>query len=142
MLTVWQPSDLYSTLRSRLCEDILRVYKGCIDRLYARQDEPSFAHHVNQAKQKMFIAARAYQVGDMVLARKAAEIAAKFADECAPLDQWLRAEHSIPVDEVLRQVVRASVWTVGPFNAVIALRQWDSAHRAAFLAWAADPWFD
>jgi hypothetical protein len=40
-----------------------------------------------------------------------------------------------------------SVWNyraeraAGPFNAVHALGVWDADHRAAFLAWAQDPWW-
>jgi hypothetical protein len=40
------------------------------------------------------------------------------------------------------------VWSFGeawlrtsPFNAVFAMAVWDDEHRAAFLAWANDPWW-
>ncbi|MCO5164808.1 MAG: hypothetical protein M9894_27765 [Planctomycetes bacterium] len=32
-------------------------------------------------------------------------------------------------------------WECGRFDAVRALGAWDQAHRAAFLAWAARPWW-
>lgn len=32
-------------------------------------------------------------------------------------------------------------WRVGPFDAVEALKVWDERHRAAFTAWAKDPWW-
>ncbi|MFO0847141.1 MAG: hypothetical protein U0871_01090 [Gemmataceae bacterium] len=32
-------------------------------------------------------------------------------------------------------------WSVGPFDAVYALLQWDDADRAAFLDYAADPFW-
>jgi hypothetical protein len=35
----------------------------------------------------------------------------------------------------------ATVWQCGPFNVMEALKIWDPAHRAAFLAWAIDPWW-
>lgn len=31
-------------------------------------------------------------------------------------------------------------WNPGPFSLVRALNCWDGDHRAAFQAWAADPW--
>jgi hypothetical protein len=40
-----------------------------------------------------------------------------------------------------------SVWNhqaeraAGPFSAVHALGLWDAEHRAAFLAWASNPWW-
>lgn len=30
---------------------------------------------------------------------------------------------------------------LGPFDALRAMAQWDHAHRAAFAAWTADPWW-
>ena len=32
-------------------------------------------------------------------------------------------------------------WTCGPFDVMEALGVWDDAQRAAFLAWAQDPWW-
>lgn len=32
-------------------------------------------------------------------------------------------------------------WAAGPFDIVRALAAWDASHRAAFLAWAAAPWW-
>ncbi len=32
-------------------------------------------------------------------------------------------------------------WRSGPFDVVDALGTWDGAHRAAFAAWAQDPWW-
>ena len=32
-------------------------------------------------------------------------------------------------------------WRCGRFDVMEALRVWDDRHRAAFLAWAADPWW-
>jgi hypothetical protein len=32
-------------------------------------------------------------------------------------------------------------WKCGSFDAVRALARWDAEHRAAFLAWAGDPYF-
>lgn len=32
-------------------------------------------------------------------------------------------------------------WISGRFDVMEALRIWDDAHRAAFLAWAEDPWW-
>ena len=34
-----------------------------------------------------------------------------------------------------------SYFLCGPFDVVDALSTWDAAHRAAFLAWAKDPWW-
>lgn len=31
-------------------------------------------------------------------------------------------------------------WSSGRFDAVTALMLWDTAHRCAFLTWAASPW--
>ncbi|MFY0542485.1 hypothetical protein [Nannocystis pusilla] len=50
-------------------------------------------------------------------------------------------DRSLPVDKVLRELADAETWRVGSFNAVTAIAQWDDEHRAAFLAWARDPWF-
>lgn len=32
-------------------------------------------------------------------------------------------------------------WLCGTFDMMDALRVWDTPHRAAFLAWASDPWW-
>ena len=32
-------------------------------------------------------------------------------------------------------------WRSGRFNLMEALRIWDPEHRAAYLAWASDPWW-
>ncbi len=32
-------------------------------------------------------------------------------------------------------------WACGPFDVMDALGVWDETHRAAFLAWARDPWW-
>jgi hypothetical protein len=35
----------------------------------------------------------------------------------------------------------AREWRCGRFDLMEALRVWDEQHRAAFLAWAEDPWW-
>ena len=35
----------------------------------------------------------------------------------------------------------ATEWEAGRFDVLEALRVWDLPHRAAFLDWAADPWW-
>jgi hypothetical protein len=35
----------------------------------------------------------------------------------------------------------AQEWRCGRFDAMDALRVWDEGHRAAFLAWAKEPWW-
>ncbi len=35
----------------------------------------------------------------------------------------------------------ANTWRCGRFDVMEALRVWDTAHLAAFLAWANDPWW-
>lgn len=32
-------------------------------------------------------------------------------------------------------------WEIGGFDVMAALKIWDDAHRAAFLAWAKNPWW-
>lgn len=32
-------------------------------------------------------------------------------------------------------------WRVGPFDAIEAMKVWDETERAAFAAWARDPWW-
>jgi hypothetical protein len=32
-------------------------------------------------------------------------------------------------------------WRCGPFDIIDALSTWDGVHRAAFVAWARDPWW-
>jgi hypothetical protein len=32
-------------------------------------------------------------------------------------------------------------WKVGAFDLHAAMRRWDQANRAAFLAWAREPWW-
>lgn len=34
-----------------------------------------------------------------------------------------------------------AAWACGRFDALLALGAWDRQHRAAFLAWAAQPWW-
>ena len=43
---------------------------------------------------------------------------------------------------MLAQLAQAEVWQVGPFDVMAALGTWDDAHRAAFAAWAAAPWWE
>lgn len=33
------------------------------------------------------------------------------------------------------------IWRIGRFDVVTAMSVWDSPHRAAFAAWAKDPWW-
>ena len=35
----------------------------------------------------------------------------------------------------------AHAWRCGSFDLMEAMRVWDPSHRAAFLAWAEDPWW-
>ena len=35
----------------------------------------------------------------------------------------------------------ATTWPCGRFELMDAMRVWDDRHRAAFLAWASDPWW-
>ena len=75
------------------------------------------------------------------LAREAADRAAELADEYAPLRRWLAVDRELRAADVLRELAAAETWRVGAFNAAAALASWDEGHRAAFLAWARDPWF-
>ena len=34
-----------------------------------------------------------------------------------------------------------AAWNCAPFDVVNAMGTWDAAHRAAFVAWASDPWW-
>ncbi|WAS96383.1 hypothetical protein [Nannocystis punicea] len=54
----------------------------------------------------------------------------------------LRERRQFYVIEALQELtVARTTWRVGTFDAVTALATWDEAHRAAFLAWAKEPWF-
>lgn len=37
---------------------------------------------------------------------------------------------------------KGAEWDNTPFDVFAAMTVWDEPHRAAFLAWAADPWWD
>jgi hypothetical protein len=42
---------------------------------------------------------------------------------------------------VLHVFDRAVAWRCGPFDVVDAVREWDAAHRDAFLVWVLRPWW-
>ena len=60
------------------------------------------------------------------------------------LERWARkASHG---EQVSAQFILAvwdpsHEWQCGRFDAMEALRVWDEEHRAAFLSWAANPWW-
>jgi hypothetical protein len=62
------------------------------------------------------------------------------------LDHWA-AETPVSHGELLTAQFLLSVrdsataWRCGRFELMDALRVWDDQHRAAFLAWADDPWW-
>jgi hypothetical protein len=144
VLAVWNaPPNPVATVRGDLCAELRRVLEDCDRRLYDSEETapPMIRRRIAHAREKMLAAWRAYQVGELVEARDAAGLAAELADEYAPARRWLAVDRSLPVDKVLRELADAETWRVGSFNAVTALAQWDDEHRAAFLAWAKDPWF-
>jgi hypothetical protein len=62
------------------------------------------------------------------------------------LDAWA-AETPLSNGELLTARFLLAVWDpsqswrCGAFDVMAALRVWDREHRAAFLAWATDPWW-
>lgn len=63
------------------------------------------------------------------------------------LNRWVRTDPGVTAGSLMagRFVLQVwnphTKWTAGRFNVVEALQRWDERHRAAFLAWAADPWW-
>jgi hypothetical protein len=61
------------------------------------------------------------------------------------LDAWAVGAASETSADCARFVLHVwnlnAEWSCGSFDAVRALGRWDAEHRAAFLAWAADPYF-
>ncbi|MBX9580250.1 MAG: hypothetical protein K2X87_08070 [Gemmataceae bacterium] len=62
------------------------------------------------------------------------------------LDGWACDVGLPPVPAFSAQFVLAVCdpwldWDSGPFDLMEAMAAWDAAHRAAFRAWAADPWW-
>ena len=61
-------------------------------------------------------------------------------------DRWV-AESPVSHGELLTAQFLLAVWDpaqdwrCGRFDLMDALRIWDDRHRAAFLAWVADPWW-
>lgn len=144
VLSVWNaPPNPVAAVRRDLCAELRRVFEDCDRRLYDREETepPMIRRRIAHAREKILAAWRAYQIGELLEAREAAVLAAELADEYAPVRRWLAADRSLPVDKVLRELADAETWRVGPFDAVTAIAQWDDEHRAAFLAWARDPWF-
>lgn len=144
VLAVWHcPRNPVAAVREDLCAELRRVLEDCDRRAYAREEAapPLVVRRLAHAKDKALSAWRAYQVGELAEAREAADRAAELADEFVPLRRWLAADHSLPAADVLRELAAAETWRVGTFNAAAALAVWDDEHRAAFLAWAKNPWF-
>lgn len=63
------------------------------------------------------------------------------------LNRWIRTSPGVGAGSLMagRFVLQVwnphTKWTAGRFNVVEALQRWDEVHRAAFLAWARDPWW-
>lgn len=66
--------------------------------------------------------------------------------EALRLDGWAATRQPSHGEVVTAQFVLAvwnpdEVWKCGRFDLMEALAVWDLAHRAAFLNWAANPWW-
>ena len=76
------------------------------------------------------------------LARQADGLAPWDADE---LDRWtcgpVPGSGALHAARFVLAVWRDAPWECGPFDVVSAMAAWDEHHRAAFLAWAAEPWW-
>lgn len=144
VLAVWHcPRSPVAAVRADLCAELRRVLEDCERRVYAAEETapPLIVRRLANAKDKALAAWLAYQVGELPEAREAADRAAELADEYVPLRRWLAADHQLRAADVLRELAAAETWRVGTFNAAAALATWDAEHRAAFLAWAENPWF-
>jgi hypothetical protein len=66
--------------------------------------------------------------------------------DAAKLDRWAVSAAPTPATRqaaafVLHVWNSSNEWKAGPFDAVRALSSWDARNRAAFLSWAAAPWW-
>ena len=65
--------------------------------------------------------------------------------EPAELNRWAAGPASHGERHTVRFLLAvwdpSTAWEAGRFDVLEALRVWDLKHRAAFLQWAADPWW-
>jgi hypothetical protein len=66
--------------------------------------------------------------------------------EANTLDRWAAATPISPGELVTARFLLAvwdpeQPWQCGRFDLMEALQVWDEKHRAAFVAWAEDPWW-
>lgn len=63
----------------------------------------------------------------------------------AKLDAWAasdeRENEAKHAAQFVLAIAKPRGWKVGRFNVLLAMRRWDDAHRAAFIAWAKNPFF-
>lgn len=79
--------------------------------------------------------------GERTAAHGLALQAAALCSAWDPLARWLAQDRPTTEAAILGQLAKAQVWEVGPFDIMDALGTWDNEHRAAFVRWAAAPWW-
>lgn len=82
-----------------------------------------------------------YIIGQREKALEEALAAAAAHPGWSPLARLLARPTEVSVEQVLRELHQAEVWNVGPFSLHDAFGVWDDQHRAAFVAWAKNPWW-
>lgn len=66
--------------------------------------------------------------------------------DASTLDRWAAETPISPGERATARFLLAvwepeTEWACGRFDLMDALKRWDERHLAAFLAWAADPWW-
>lgn len=138
-----------------LCDWFNECFKAVFNKLYDLQELPETTPHQARALRvlddHLRVVARSYETGERAQALElfqplisqtvhADSLLSKLAPDMRRLERVL-APQTVEVTDVLKKLHEGCWWRVGPFIAGDALGVWDREHRAAFLAWAKDPWW-
>ncbi len=134
ILAVWNGNNNNPARRVRRW--LLEDFEGQIERCGRKAGDDTRADRYVDA------ARSAYIDGERAKSLEQAHKAAAKLQAWAPLVTWLAGPRLVAEEEVLHKLAQAAVWDVGPFDVMDALGTWDDAHRAAFAAWVARPWWE
>lgn len=153
ILSVWDAGNGWPHRRVRT--ELLREWRRAVDAAlgwleeqiaieeHSKTAEGTRARFLRNAVRALEEASKAYARGEL---RRAAELVHNYHPVLPFAELRVCLHHealgpSLTVAQALKMIADAENWLVGPFDLGVALQQWDKAHRAAFLAWAKDPWW-
>lgn len=128
-------------VRRQLLEEFEKVYDQCCRLAPVDEGTEAQRKRAHRADTHADRARELYCAGNREKAHKVALQAAELHNGWERLANYLKVPRVISEADVLAKIHKAEAFRVGPFSVHDALGTWDDAHRAAFAAWLADPWW-